>query len=75
MEVIESSSKHVLLDGWSVDIYGSKKRGGLGIAKDIYKNEVVEIDAGIYATKRLKNLLDLKIKPDVSIGISGRWRF
>ena len=75
MEVVESSSENVLLDGWSLDVYGSKKRGGLGIAKDIYKTDVVEIDAGVYATKRLTDLLDMKIKPDVSIGISGRWRF
>jgi len=75
MEVLESSSKKLILDGWSLDVYGSRKRGGLGVAKDLYKNDVVEIDAGVYATKRLKDLLDSKIKPDISVGISGRWRF
>ena len=75
MEVVESSSKNVLLDGWSLDAYGSKKRGGLGISKDIYKNDKVEIDAGVFVTKRLIDLLDMKIRPDVSIGVSGRWRF
>ena len=75
MEVVESSSKSVLLDGWSLDAYGSLKRGGLGVSKDIFKNDKMEIDAGVFVTKRLKDLLDMKIKPDVSIGVSGRWRF
>ena len=75
MELVESSSDRVLLDGWSLDAYVSNKRGGLGIAKDIYKNDIVEVDAGVYVTKRLKDLLDFKIKPNVSFGISGRVRF
>ena len=75
MEVAETSSKNVLLDGWSLDVYGSKCRGGLGVSKDIFKNDKIEIDAGVFVTKRLKDLLDEKIRPDVSLGISGQWRF
>ena len=75
MELVESKHKSVLLDWWSLDVYGSKKRCGVGVAKDLYKNERIEIDAGVYVTKRLKELLDFKVRPDVSLGLSGRWRF
>ena len=74
MEVHKSYSKNIFLDGWSLDIYGSRKRGGLGIAKDLYVNDFVEVDAGVYVTQRLKDLLKQQLKPEVSIGISGKWR-
>ena len=64
-----------MLDGWSLDLYKSRKRGGLGVSKDIFKNDKIEIDTGVFVTKRLHHLLNYKIRPDVAIGISGRWRF
>ena len=75
MELVESSSKKKILDGWSLDVYGSRKRGGLGIAKNILKKDLIEVDVGVYVTKRLKDLLDFKVKPNVSVGLSGKWRF
>jgi len=72
---VESKHKKKILDGWSLDVYGSGKRCGLGVAKNILKKDLIEVDVGVYATKRLKDLLDFKIRPDIGIGLSGRWRF
>jgi hypothetical protein len=75
MEVVETHDENILLDGWSLDLYGSRNRGGLGVSKDIWKKGVVEVDAGVFVTKELKHLLDLKVKPELSLGVSVKGRF
>jgi hypothetical protein len=75
VELFETKSGKKILDGWSLDVFGGSKRCGLGVAKDVFKRKKLEIDAGVYVTKRLKDVLDFKIKPEVSIGLSGQWRF
>lgn len=75
IELIDSESDKWILDGWSVDAFGSKKSLGLGVAKDLWKNDSVEIDAGVYATRSLKDFFTSKAVNDIKIGLSGTWRF
>ncbi len=58
VEALDTKSKLWILDGWSIDGFGNKKNIGIGIAKDLYKTKLIEIDAGIYATKELKNFFN-----------------
>ncbi len=76
IELLESKSdRRWILDGWSLDAFGSRKSLGLGVAKDLYKNELIEIDAGVYVTKEMKKFFDTKFPVEVSVGLSGSWRF
>lgn len=75
IELIESKSEKWLFDGWSVDAYGDKKNFGIGVAKDIYSNKFIEIDTGLYIKKEFNELLNMNIKPDVCLGLSGTWKF
>lgn len=73
IELLESKSDKWILNGWSLDAYGSDNRLGVGVAKDLYENKLFEIDAGVYATKEFKNFFKNPI--NVNIGISGCYKF
>ena len=75
IELIESTSRSWLLDGWSLDAYGSSRRCGLGVAKDIFETDLIQVDAGVYATKRLVDLVKTHVTPDLSFGISVKRSF
>ena len=75
LEILESKSKKWLLDGWSLDAFGSKKSIGLGISKDIYKNDLIEIDAGVFITRKAAEFFNKNFPTDVRIGLSGSFRF
>ena len=38
-------------------------------------NDLVDIGAGVFATKSVKEFFDFKVKPDFRVGISGTWKF
>ena len=63
------------LKGFALDITGNNSMVGIGVSKDIYANEVIELDAGIYATKNVEKLFNMKKLPDIRIGASVKWRF
>jgi len=71
LEVVESKSKKWILDGISLDLMGGKKNVALGVSKDLYKNSFIEIDAGLFISRPIANLLDGKT--ELNIGISGRF--
>ena len=75
IEMIESKSDKWILDGWSVDAFGSRRSLGVGVAKDLLKRKLIEVDAGIYATKKMVGFFDKKIKPEIRIGFSANYRF
>lgn len=75
MEVVESESDKWILDGWSLDLYGSKEKFGLGVAKDIYSNDWIEIDAGIYAVRSMVDFFKAGEPTDIRVGFSGSWSF
>ena len=70
---MKTEHKNFVLDGWSLDAFGGRRRAGLGISKDIFKRDMFEIDVGIFVTQDVKDLLkgSLALKP--SIGISGKF--
>jgi hypothetical protein len=73
LEVVESKSKKWMLDGWSIDVFGGSKSIGVGVAKDLFDSEHIEVDAGVYATRPMKGLFDSGIKTEVRAGISARF--
>ena len=73
IEILEIKGEKYLFSGWSLDIYASKNRAGLGIAKDIYDSDFFEVDVGLYASRRLKDFLDSKT--EISVGFSAGWKF
>lgn len=75
LELFEIGPGENLLDGLSLDLYASRKRAGIGIAKDIYKNTLIEIDAGVYVTDAFNNIIRRSFDPKMSIGVSFRREF
>ena len=75
LELASTKSKNYFFNGYSVDIFGSKKSLGVGVAKDIYSNDFVELDVGLYATRKFIGLLDKKTRTDIRIGFSGTVKF
>jgi len=69
-EMIKSESNTFILDGWSIDCFGGKERLGVGVSKDLIKKDAYMIDAGVYATKKVIDLLTLRKKPEIMAGIS-----
>lgn len=67
------------LKGLAVDVVASTKGSiGAGVSYDIYKNDLVEIDTGIYYTKNVRDLFSkqtAKGMPDIKIGLSAKMRF
>ncbi len=78
----ETESKIKILDGISVNAYAGKElifgddaTVGLGIEKEIVNvNDLIKVGAGVYATKKLKNIFDGK-RPNFNVSLSGTFRF
>ena len=60
--MIASEDDKWILDGWSIDAFKSRKAAGVGVAKDIMKLGVVEIDAGVYATIPTIDFIKTRVK-------------
>jgi len=75
LELVESKHDKWILDGWSVDAFGGKKSIGMGVAKDLWSNDLVEVDAGVYVTRPFKDFFDKNTGLNVSAGISAGFRF
>jgi len=50
-ELWESKSKALLTRGLSLDLITTPERAGIGIAKDLYKGNTLELDIGGYLTR------------------------
>ena len=73
IELLKTKNKKWLYDGISLDVYGSNKKVGIGVAKDIYKNDFVEFDMGLVVAKDINNFF--KSPVNVNIGFSGTWKW
>ena len=64
------------IKGLAFDVTGNRKIIGLGISKDIYKNEIFGIDAGLYCTKDVRNLFRWEngAMPKLKVGVSLQWK-
>jgi hypothetical protein len=69
-ELYESEGKSWLSDGWSFDVITTDKRGGIGIAKDIYESETLNVDLGAYVTQEYEGLFQGNIEPKFGMGLS-----
>ena len=69
-ELFENKNNDWLKDGWSLDLVTTQKRGGLGIAKDLYENKLIEIDIGGYVTNEYDNFKTGQLDPRIGAGIN-----
>ena len=69
-ELYESKGESWLTDGWSLDVITTDKRGGVGIAKDLYEGDALSIDLGAYVTQDYEGLFQGEIDPKFGMGLS-----
>ena len=72
-ELFETKGKTKLTSGWSLDVITTPNRGGLGIAKNLYENKLLEIDAGGYLTQEYEPLWQGRFKPALGLGVNIRF--
>jgi len=72
-ELYETKGENWLTSGWSLDLITTRNRGGLGIAKDIYKSDSMEVDLGAYVTQDYEELFQGNINPRLGIGMGMRF--
>jgi hypothetical protein len=54
--LLETRTDNWLTSGWSLDAVTTPERGGLGVAKDLYKGAGLEVDLGAYVTQDYSDL-------------------
>ena len=69
-EILETKGRNWFSSGWSLDAITTSSRGGLGIAKDVYKTESIEVDLGAYVTEEYEDLLKGEFDPELGVGLS-----
>ena len=69
-ELWESKSDSWLTDGWSLDLITTDKRGGVGIAKDLYESKALSVDRGLYITQEYEGLFQGDLDPKLGMGMS-----
>ncbi len=69
-ELFDSKSDSWLKNGWSLDVITTQNRGGIGIAKDLYKNKDFEIDLGGYVINEHNSFKGGKIDPQLGVGVN-----
>lgn len=78
VNLIKLKNRKKILDGWTVDLYGGYRKKertlGIGVNKNIIENDLMEIGAGLYITKPLRNFLE-KQNTNFCFGVSGKWLF
>ena len=80
--IVESKSKIKILDKISIDVFGGKNLktnkviAGVGVMKKLVNiKDLIDVGAGVFATKPVADFLNMKVRPDFSVGISGSWKF
>ncbi len=79
-ELLSSHGKRRLTSGWSLpacacphadrDAITTTDRGGLGIAKDLFKGEGLELDLGAYLTQDYQGMFRGEFDPALGVGLS-----
>jgi len=72
-ELLESQGKSWLASGWSLDAITTMDRGGLGIAKDLFKGKDIEVDMGAYVTQGYREMFQGRLDPALGVGLSVRF--
>jgi len=72
-ELLESKGENWFTKGWSLDAITTRERGGVGIAKDLYKSELLEVDLGAYVTQEYESLFEGHFAPRAGIGLNVRF--
>jgi hypothetical protein len=71
--LLASKGKSWLTSGWSLDAITTETRGGLGVAKDLFKNNITEVDLGAYLTQDYDSLFQGRFAPRVGVGLNVRF--
>jgi len=69
-ELYESKGRNWLTSGWSLDVVTTSERGGIGVAKDLYKSDSMAVDLGAYVTQDYEDLFQGNIDPKFGMGLS-----
>ena len=69
-ELVESKGDTWLTRGWSLDVITTRERGGLGVAKDLHKSELLEVDLGGYVTQDYEDLFGGRYAPKFGVGLN-----
>lgn len=69
-ELLETRTGNRLTSGWSLDTVTTPTRGGLGVAKDLYKGKGLEVDLGAYLTQDYSGLFRGRLDPAFGVGLS-----
>ena len=56
-----------------MDAITTETRGGLGVAKDLFKNDITEVDFGAYLTQDYKSMFQGRFAPRVGFGLNVRF--
>ncbi|MBW2147149.1 MAG: hypothetical protein JRI22_09035 [Deltaproteobacteria bacterium] len=72
-ELLETKGKRWLTSGWSLDAITTMERGGLGIAKDLFKGHGLEVDMGAYLTQDYQGMFQGRFDPALGMGLSVRF--
>jgi len=73
LELFETKGKNWLASGWSLDAITTTDRGGLGIAKDMFENDGIEVDLGAYVTQGYREMFQGEFDPALGVGLSVRF--
>jgi len=57
----------------SLDAITTIERGGLGIAKDLFKAKGLELDLGAYVTQGYREMFQGRLDPALGVGLSVRF--
>jgi hypothetical protein len=69
-ELLETRTDNSLTSGWSLDAVTTPERGGLGVAKDLYKDSALEVGLGAYLTQDYADLFRGRFDPAFGVGLS-----
>jgi len=72
-ELLESHGKRWIASGWSLDAITTMDRGGLGIAKDLFEGDGIEVDLGAYVTQDYQEMWQGEFDPALGVGLSVRF--
>ena len=72
LELFETKGKNWLASGWSLDAITTTDRVGLGIAKDLFEGDGIEVDLGAYVTQGYREMFQREFDPALGVGLSVR---
>jgi hypothetical protein len=68
-ELFQTQTGGPLTSGWSLDAVTTPARGGLGIARDLYRGAALEFDLGAHVTQDYSDLFRGRFRPALGVGL------